>query len=81
MDTIFDTCKRDGCRVRMDGLKMCDMRVSETNYEKLFGTPEKAAKTIAGLNCEGICEGCSLYGYGCFYQDEPILEWLESEAE
>lgn len=67
-----------------------------TNYEKLFGTPERAANTLA-LGCMGAeenvcdsrvfgeCDG-KLRMYGSFYSIATqtlvtqMLEWLESEA-
>ena len=56
--------------------------MSETNYERHFGTPEKAAETVGKL-CDKLdtCDGCFLDG-ACPYQDGlGWLEWLESEAE
>ena len=88
MASVCDACKRDKCRVRMDGLKTCDMRVAESNYEKLFGTPERAARTLVerldvGVLewCNNECESCPYEydGYGC-EQVLTLLEWLESEA-
>jgi len=49
MSGICDTCqrlKRMGCGLAMDGLKICDLYEHESNYERLFGTPEKAARTL-----------------------------------
>ena len=55
--------------------------MSETNYQRYFGTPEKAAKWLADKE---ICEYCRFY-YGCSADDrecEGIMrKWLESEAE
>ena len=80
MSGVCDTCKRDKCRLRMDGLKMCDMRLSESNYERLFGTPERAAETLAN-NCDdyNLCDGCSAdcESHDCY---DALLEWLESEV-
>lgn len=51
--------------------------MSETNYQRYFGTPEKAAEWL----CYNIkeCPDCEY-----FYTDKcgtGYLEWLESEAE
>lgn len=57
--------------------------MSETNYERYFGTPEKAAETASKL-CDKLdtCDHCVLNDGLCPYQDgEEWLEWLESEAE
>jgi len=61
-----------------------------THWEKLFGTPERAARTMAG-KCGDCCE-CVLAnaceqgsGEGCLLSDEfnydALLEWLESEVD
>ena len=47
MSGICDTCKREPCYMRFDGCKTCDVyEGGETNYERLFGTPERAAETL-----------------------------------
>lgn len=59
-----------------------------TNYEKLFGTPEKAAQT---LHSDGtlVCRECLIRekcaetpeNSNCMICDyDALLEWLESEA-
>lgn len=56
--------------------------MSETNYERYFGTPEKAAALIEKV-CFGAysCSYCALDG-ACPYQGgKEWREWLESEAE
>ena len=56
-----------------------------TNYEKLFGTPEKAAETLKRM-CIGMesCTHCPLYMVGvdfCESNDgDGVAEWLESEV-
>lgn len=65
----------------------------ETNYEKYFGTPEKAATTLKMLGesfgacvpCEVLherknCNGCPYSDsyWGCKFND---LEWLQEECE
>ena len=62
-----------------------------TNWEKLFGTPEKAANILA-LGCmgaeENVCDSCvfgecdgKLRRCGSFHSIvTQMLEWLESEV-
>ena len=84
MSGICDTCqrlKRIGCGLVMDGLKSCDLYEHESRYDRLFGTPERAARTIAGIKCDdGVCEGCTLYGAVCSYNSDVMLEWLRGDA-
>ena len=82
MSGICDTCKREPCNLRMDGLKMCDLHErGESNYMRLFGTPERAARTLAGITCDdGGCEGCTLYGAECSYDSDVLLGWLRGDA-
>ena len=57
-----------------------------TNYEKLFGTPEKAARTVLSLDyCCESCDEClafeicglhSKFGRTIY----EMTEWLESEV-
>lgn len=54
---------------------------SESRWHELFGTPERAARTLAGIACDdGGCEGCSLYGANCSYDSNALLEWLRGDA-
>ena len=53
-----------------------------TNWEKYFGTPEKAAETVVNISyaCDvHDCRKCPLRWENC---DSPrmLAEWLESEA-
>lgn len=66
------------------------------NYEKLFGTPERAAGFLrATIQLMGLDEACGLFDrcYNCPLYDanispkcwenptaESVLEWLESEV-
>lgn len=51
-----------------------------SRYAELFGTPEKAARTLAGIACDdGGCEGCTLYGANCSYDSDALLEWLRGD--
>lgn len=59
--------------------------MSESNYEKLFGTPEKTAWTIAEA-CEeydgGTCGNCLAQEAHCGLGDyNALLEWLRGDAE
>lgn len=52
-----------------------------TRWHELFGTPERAARTLAGIACDdGGCEGCTLYGANCSYDAVAQLEWLRGDA-
>lgn len=58
--------------------------MSETNYERYFGTPEKAARTASQMcRAAAYCDRCP-------FEDKHrcpegtlarALEWLESEAD
>lgn len=86
MSGICDTCKREHCHAKMDGLKSCDFHEGgESNYTRLFGTPERAAQTIYDvLTCvkaANDCGKCELKGLcvRCGNHD-ALLEWLEGDA-
>ena len=66
-----------------------------TNYEKLFGTPERAEETLVRMDVDSFnwcvdddgdhknCRACPYeYDYyGCYLPDGfSLLEWLESEV-
>ena len=85
MSGICDTCQRNrDCRRPMDGMDSCRLYVSgkESNYERLFGTPERAALTLLDVceNCgQDDCSGCQVYeltsgGEVDYY---ALLEWME----
>lgn len=46
MSGICDTCKRTTCEYRADDIAVCGLPKTETNWERLFGTPERAAQTL-----------------------------------
>lgn len=62
----------------------------QTNYQKLLGSPERAAGTLeeicracpASVSGEICDETCPLYVPGFIFDGEPseFVEWLESEA-
>ncbi len=88
MSGLCDTCqrlKRIGCGLVMDSLKTCDLYEGESRYDKLFGTPERAARTFADFcnACDkGECNDCPLDRLTNFcigYKD--LLEWLKGDAE
>ncbi len=69
--------------------------ISESNYEKLFGTPEKAARTLGLLHVEwsdwcavfSECRDC-MFGQvdgervTCWEPDDfSLVEWLRGDAE
>lgn len=67
--------------------------MSESNYEKLFGTPERAAQTIMDkqLTYDLLtqCDDCPYQTDECFNPSgkcamdeyDTLLEWLRSDAE
>lgn len=69
MSGICDTCQRNQvCRKPMDGMDSCRLYISgkESNYEKLFGTPERAMHTIALIGDRYPCDdGCDPLGEKC----------------
>lgn len=89
MSGICDTCqrlKRIGCGLTMDGLKSCDLHENENRYDKLFGTPERAARSIANVcqyhGCFDCSYGCLADGTVCGHGDyDTLLEWLEGEGD
>ena len=89
MSGICDTCKRNNdCRKPIGGMDSCRLYVSgkESNYDKLFGTPERAARTICRqlkhFNiC--ICDGCPVQPLNreCDNEYDALLEWLKQEVD
>ena len=86
MSGICDTCKREPCHMRFDGCKTCAVyEGGETMWERLFGTPEKAARTLENgapmcdwcdtNACEKKGGECSLFNY------DALLDWLMGESE
>lgn len=86
MSGICDTCRREPCHMRFDGCKTCDVyEGGETRYERLFGTPERAARTLAKAcgECsdELPCWDCPLSPItGSNVYEPEILEWLRGDA-
>ena len=96
MNGICDTCDRAMCEGRMDGVESCRLYMRcDTNFYRLFGTPERAART---LGCIGFfkpcdegqtwdCAQCPIDSFDCGGTGEPIdddhdalLEWLRGDA-
>lgn len=82
MSGICDKCICKPCPAEGEGLRRCDLyKGGETNWERLFGTPERAARTLVNLNCDGSgCDGCSLGDIECNYGYDALLEWLRGDA-
>lgn len=89
MSGICDKCKRKPCPAEGEGLRYCDFYDGgESNYEKLFGTPERAARTLMEFS-PLACSYCALYSAcgddmdkGCLLCDyDALLEWLRGDAE
>ena len=70
------------------------MSGKESNYEKLFGTPDRAAETLANF-CQfthggELCDRCQCYLFGDCDRTlrlrsdrsiyDALLEWLKSEV-
>ena len=84
MSGICDTCKRNNdCRKPIGGMESCRLYVSgkESNYQRLFGTPERAAQLIAD-NCEYLsyCGQCWIQAANCDGRYSTVLEWLRGDA-
>ncbi len=74
-----------------EALREGDGRMSESNYEKLFGTPERAARSMA-LQCFGAtsvaCDTCvfserdgKLRNSGLYMTVyDALLGWLRGDA-
>lgn len=93
MSGICDTCKREPCHMRFDGCKTCDVyEGGESNYTRLFGTPERAAQTIMHkqLTYDLLeqCDECPHQTDECFEPSgkcamddyDTLVEWLRGDA-
>ena len=86
MSGICDTCRREPCPMRFDGCKTCDVyEGGETRYEQLFGTPERAARTLYRFCAYCFCGDCATCGvpyWADYTRDyDALLEWLRGEGE
>lgn len=89
MSGICDTCMTAGtCEIRRDGRKLCAAYERNSNYNRLFGTHERAARTLAMFS-PLACSYCALYSTCGDDQDkecllcdcDALLEWLRGESE
>lgn len=94
MSGICDKCIRKPCPAEGEGLRRCDLyKGGETNWERLFGTPERAAGTITRMqmvtDLMGVCDAdtCPAASEGCWKLDacpmddyDVLLEWLRGDA-
>lgn len=98
MSGICDTCQRNQvCRKPIGGMDSCRLYVSgkESRYSRLFGTPERAARTI-GHVCQfthggELCDRCQAYLFDSCDRMlrlgseqkiyDALLEWLRVEGE
>lgn len=89
MSGICDICvTADTCEIRRDGRKLCAAYERNSNYNRLFGTPEKAARTLQVLDPNARCRDCAFGDScdevsGCIYERDydALLEWLRGDAE
>ena len=87
MSGICDTCRRTTCEYRADDIAVCGLPKTETNWERLFGTPERAARTVLSLDyCCEDCDECPAFEicglhskFGRTFHE--MTEWLRGDAE
>lgn len=58
----------------------------ESRWHELFGTPERAARTLLDVcdNCgQDDCSGCQVYEFtsGGNLEYDALLEWLRGDAK
>ena len=85
MSGICDKCKRESCRMKWDGLEYCGFyERGETRYERLLGTPERAARTLESIPCgNSPCSECPIFE-PCLKErtkSNALLDWLRGDAE
>ena len=87
MSGICDTCSLSkGCRKPIGGVDSCRryVRAKESNYQRLFGTPERAARAIVDSCNDDYdygCGGCPVARVNCKCGDyDSLLEWLRGDA-
>lgn len=86
MSGICDTCKRKECYMQHDGDDSCPLYLKggQSNYKRLFGTPERAAGTLSRFCTDCFCGDCATCGvpeWACYRHDyDALLEWLRGEA-
>lgn len=96
IESLRDRLQEDGeqtCRATQANYEHCKYSTDRgwrdtSKYAELFGTPERAAKTVSAMCSHGIwsCEGCPLFDEGVEHceselGDTPsLLEWLRGDA-
>ena len=90
MSGICDTCRRTTCEYRADDIAVCGLPKTETNLERLFGTPERAAQTM--MKIFAMCNKPTIYCAKCPLSKAPacygnddgdydaFLEWMRGDS-
>jgi len=90
MSGICDTCRRTTCEYRADDIAVCGLPKTETNWERLFGTPERAAQTM--MKIFAMCNKPTIYCAKCPLSKAPacygnddgdydaFLEWMRGDS-
>ena len=92
MSGICDTCKRTTCEYRADDIAVCGLPKTETNWERLFGTPARTLANVCQFTHGGeLCDRCQCYLFGDCDRTlrlmsertiyDALLEWLRGDAE
>ena len=53
----------------------------KSRWFELFGTPERAARTLAGIVTADGCVDCALLDATCCRNKDAWLGWLRGDAE
>lgn len=96
IESLRDRLQEDGeqtCHATQANYEHCKYSTDRgwrdtSKYAELFGTPERAAKTVSAMCSHGIwsCDGCPLFDEGVEHceselGDTPsLLEWLRGGA-
>ena len=91
-DVLLRCMENDyGIKASWDGLRklwLTESATSELDYvedksrwAELFGTPERAARTLASIVTADGCEDCALLDATCSRHEDVWLEWLKGDAE
>lgn len=92
--SIYPRDAMDGCggidmnkveAVEIEWVDFIRMPDDRSRWFELFGTPERAARTLAGI-CEsckyGDCVTCGVPEWASYLHDyDALLEWLRGESE
>ena len=78
-----DPCAFEECQSRGHFVVSCPSFVPkpDSNYDRLFGTPERAARTLE-RNCDEFnCPACPALEANCYGGNyDALLRWLEGDA-